>query len=83
MLRDLFIDHTSGKFSHSKLWSNTGLFIVCVCFSWYCYHLKADWDLFLIFGLLVTYPRQLKNFISLRFGQNTNSIKNHDSEDNK
>jgi hypothetical protein len=83
MLKDLFVDHTTGKLSHSKLWSNIGLCIVCLGFSWYCYHLKADWDLFLIFGLLVTYPRQLKNFISLRFGQNINNAKNIDSEENK
>lgn len=67
---DLIIDHATGKYSHSKIWSNIGLLVVCVCFSWYCYQLKADWDLFLVFGLLVTYPRQLKNFISLRFGGN-------------
>jgi len=83
MLKDLFVDHITGKLSHSKLWSNLGLCIVCFGFSWYCYHLKADWDLFLIFGLLVTYPRQLKNFISLRFGQIINNTKNTDSEDNK
>lgn len=79
-LTDLFIDDTTHKLSHTKLWSNIGLLTMTIVFLYRGFYGSiTDMEMeMLIYGLVVTAPQLLSKFIGFRFG-NGNTTNNTNS----
>lgn len=60
----------NGKLSHTKLWSNIGLFAMTITFLYRAlYGNIQDYEMeMLVYGIVVTAPNLLGKFLNVRFG---------------
>lgn len=65
---DLFRDHATGKFSHTKLWANVGYLAMVCAFAYQVVVHGLTSDLLFAFGAVFTGSAIASKLISFRYG---------------
>ena len=64
-LMELITD-PNGTLSHTKLWSNIGMFIVSITYCWHVYKHELSPDLMLAYGGIVVFGRAASKYIDTK-----------------
>jgi hypothetical protein len=66
------ISDPNGTLSHTKVWSNIGMFIITITYCWHVYKHELTPDLMLAYGGIVVFGRAASKYIDAN--NNTTSI---------